>query len=96
MVKVGRIKRNLNDPFNIILHPWVTEKTLQIMEEQNKLDFVVNRKATKQDVQWAIEELYNAKVESINTRIMKEGKHAIVKFAKGYSAEELGMNIGIL
>jgi len=95
-MKTGNIKRNLDDPFNIILHPWVTEKTLQIMEEDNKLDFVVNRRATKQDVKWAIEQLYNAKVESVNTRIMKEGKHAIVKFEKGYSAEELGMNIGIL
>jgi len=90
------MKRNLTDPFNIILHPWVTEKTLQIMEEQNKLDFVVNRRATKADVIWAVEQLYNAKAERVTTRIMKEGKHAVVKFAKGYSAEEIGMNIGIL
>jgi large subunit ribosomal protein L23 len=98
-------KRNLKDPFNIIMHPWVTEKTLWKMGDpkagkdedrgENKLDFVVNRRATKADVKWAIETLYNYKVESVNIRIMKEGKHAIVKFAEGYSAEELGNNIGI-
>ena len=83
------------DPFMIIYHPWVTEKTLKNMEEENKLEFVVNRRASKQEIKRAIETLYEVKVAKVNTRISKEGKHATVKFAKGYSAEEIGTRIGV-
>ncbi len=92
------MSRNLTDPFDIILHPWLREKSdeFRVNPKENKLDFVVNRRATKHDIKWAVEHLYKVKVEKVNTRIMKEGKHALVKLAKGYSADELGMNIGIL
>ena len=38
---------------------------------------------------------YDVKVEKIWTRIQKDGKHAIIKLADGYSAEDVGMRIGI-
>jgi len=33
------------DPYNIILHPFVTEKTMNLMEKNNALEFVVRRNA---------------------------------------------------
>jgi large subunit ribosomal protein L23 len=87
----------------IILHPYVTEKTMnsmsgtpsQDLKDGNRLEFVVRKDATKLDVKRAFEEKFEAKVEKINIKLMKDGKHAIVKLKKGYSAEDIGMRIGI-
>ena len=38
------------DPYDIIFHPYVTEKTMNIMERNNSLEFVVRRTADKQDI----------------------------------------------
>ena len=87
----------------IILHPYVTEKTMNAMsgtpvqdlKDGNKLEFVVRKDATKLDIRKAFEERFEAKVDKINIKIMKDGKHAIIKLKPEYSAEEIGMRIGI-
>jgi large subunit ribosomal protein L23 len=83
------------NPFEFIYHPYVTEKTMNLMERLNRLEFVVARGASKTQIKIAFEKLYNAKVDKINTRILKDGKHAIIKLKPEYSAEEIGMRIGI-
>jgi large subunit ribosomal protein L23 len=83
------------DPYQIIFHPFVTEKTMNFMEKNNALEFVVRRKATKSQIKKAIEYLFDAKVAHVNTRITKQGKHAIVTFTPEYNAEDIGMRIGV-
>lgn len=83
-------------PYDIVIHPYVTEKTMAGMEKENKLEFIVRRDATKQAVAWAVEKLFDAKVASVNTRIGQDGqKHAIVRFKPETKAEDVGMRIGI-
>ncbi len=82
-------------PHKIVFHPYVTEKTMMEMEEENKLEFVVDLEANKKQIANAIEELFEVDVENVNTRIDKNGKRAIVKFTEEYSAEEIGMRIGV-
>lgn len=84
------------DPYQIVFYPWVTEKTLGLIEKENKLEFVVRRTATKPEIKKALEELLEVKIEKVTTRIAKEGKHAIVKLKKEYSASDLGMRMGII
>jgi large subunit ribosomal protein L23 len=87
----------------VILHPYVTEKTMNAMSgtpnqdlrDGNRLEFVVRKDARKPDIKKAFEERFEAKVEKINIKLMKDGKHAIIKLKEGYSAEEIGMRIGI-
>ena len=87
----------------IILHPYVTEKTMNAMsgtpsqdlKDGNRLEFVVRKDATKLDIKEAFEERFEAKVDKINIKIMRDGKHAIIKLKPEYSAEEIGMRIGI-
>jgi large subunit ribosomal protein L23 len=87
----------------IILHPYVTEKTMNAMsgtpsqdlKDGNRLEFVVRKEATKPDIKKAFEERFEAKVEKVNVKLMRDGKHAIIKLKKGYSAEDIGMRIGI-
>jgi len=83
------------DPYEIIFHPYVTEKTMNFMERNNSLEFVVKRSADKKTIQKAIEQMFEVKVKDINTRITKRGKHAIVKFMPEFKAEDIGMRIGI-
>ena len=83
------------DPYKIIFHPYVTEKTMNLMEKNNALEFVVKRNSNKKQIKDAIEKMFEASVKHINTRITKHGKHAIVKFTKDVNAEDIGMRIGI-
>jgi len=87
----------------IILHPYVTEKTMNAMsgtpiqdlKDGNRLEFVVRQDATRPEIKRAFEERFEAKVAKINIKTMSDGKHAIIKLKEGYSAEEIGMRIGI-
>jgi large subunit ribosomal protein L23 len=83
------------DPYDIIFHPFVTEKTMNFMEKNNAIEFVVRRTASKKQIKNAIEEMFEVKVKEVNTRITKDGKHAIVKFMPDFKAEDVGMRIGI-
>ncbi len=83
------------DPYDIIMHPYVTEKTLMLIEKNNALQFVVKIDANKKMIKEAVEKIFNVKVEKVNTRITKKGKIATVKLAPEYKAEDIGMRIGI-
>ena len=83
------------DPYKVIIHPFVTEKTMNQMERNNALEFVVMREAGKETIKKAIEEMFDVKVKSVNTKITKNGKHALVIFMPEFKAEDIGMRIGI-
>ncbi len=90
-------------PHEILLHPYVTEKSLNMLQgttaqnlkDGNRLVFLVRRNATRTEVKQAFEELFQAKVEKVNTFVRKDGKHAIIKLKPEFSAEEIGMRIGV-
>ncbi|MCK4902828.1 MAG: 50S ribosomal protein L23 [Thermoplasmatales archaeon] len=83
------------DPYKIVYHPYVTEKTMNFMDKNNAIEFVVKRDADKKQIKKAVEEMFEVKVKDINTRITKRGKHAVVKFMPEFKAEDIGMRIGI-
>jgi large subunit ribosomal protein L23 len=92
---MGRV--DSSNPYSIILHPVYKEKTMLMRDnpKENKLEFIVDMRATRSDVKKAIEKMLDVRVESVNIRITKNGKRAVVKFAKGYSAEDIGIRLGI-
>ena len=79
----------------IILHAYVTEKSMEEMERQNKLEFVVDRRANRAQIRSAIESIYQCKVEKITTKIVRIGKIATVRFTKEFSAEDIGGRAGV-
>jgi len=83
------------DPYDIVFHPYVTEKTMNFMEKNNALEFVVRRVADKKQIKEAVEKLFEVKVKGVKTRITKHGKHAVVTFMPEFKAEDIGMRIGI-
>ena len=83
--------------FEVIEYPLVSEKAVGMIEKENKLCFVVNKKATKTDVKKAVETLYNVKVDSVNMmRDMKARKRAFVRINAKFKAEDLATKLGVL
>lgn len=85
------------DPYKVLLYPLMTETSLRVLERENKLIFIVDRRATKKDVKRAVEELYEVKVEKVNILITPDGrKKAFVKLHPEYSASDVAIKLGIL
>lgn len=81
----------------ILKHPLVTEKSVGMIEESNKLTFVVDSKATKADVKQAVQGLYKVKVRRVNMlRDMKARKRAIVTLDKSAKAGDLATKLGVI
>ncbi len=80
----------------VIKYPVSTEKTLRTMESENKLLFVVDRKATKSDVKKAVELLFKAKVISVNSYIIGGKKKAYVKLGKETPAIDIATQMGMM
>ena len=58
------------DSYDIIRRPIITEKAT-LSSENNTVAFEVSIKSTKKQIKIAIENLFNVKVESVNTLIVK-------------------------
>jgi len=85
------------DPYEVVKYPIMTEKTMRMVEEENKLVFIVDLKANKQMIKRAVEELFDVKVEKVWTLITPRGeKKAIVKLRPEYKAVDVAMRLGIL
>ena len=84
------------DSYSIIIKPHVTEKTMNLIDENNEITFVVRRTANKKQIKRAFEELYEEEVERVNTHITTKGeKVAYIKLVEEEMAEELAVRIGV-
>jgi large subunit ribosomal protein L23 len=54
---------------DILIRPIVTEKMTDQAETLNRFGFVVDRRANKQQIKKAVEDLYGVKVASVNTMV---------------------------
>ena len=80
----------------IILHPYITEKTFELVETQKKICFIVEKTATKSAIKTAINTLYEQKVVTVNTARTVNGKKAFVEFQTVDVARDLATKIGML
>ena len=80
----------------VVISPLSTEKSLRLMESDNKLIFVVERKAKKNEIKEAIEKTFKAKVLGVNTLIKGGKKRAYVKFSPETPAIDIATNLGLM
>lgn len=74
-----------------------TEKAIRLLESQNTLTVIVDKNATKPQIKKEIENMFNVKVEKVNTLITPLGeKKAYVKLKKEFNASEIAHKLGIL
>jgi large subunit ribosomal protein L23 len=80
----------------MIIAPYVTEKTFNQIEKENKLAFIVTEKATKKQIIDAIGILYEADIEEVNTTRTIRGKKAFVKFKTPDGARDLATKLALV
>ena len=81
----------------VLRHPYVTEKAMMTLEKENKLQFLVDKDATKQQIRREIEKTFEQEVRGISTVMTMHGeKKAIISFANDKAAEEILSRLGIM
>jgi large subunit ribosomal protein L23 len=81
----------------VLRHPYVTEKAMMTLEKENKLQFLVDKNTTKQQIKREIEKTFEQEVRGISTVITMHGeKKAIISFANDKAAEEILSRLGIM
>jgi len=85
------------EAYRIIKCPLSTEKSIRLMESENKLIFVVDMSAKKGEIKEAIEKLFKVKVTKVNTFITPRGeKRAYVKFSSETPAIDIATQLGLM
>ncbi len=80
----------------LLKHPHVTEKSMDEMDFQNKLIFVVDDEAHKPEIADAVEDRYDVTVEGVNTQITPNGeKKATLALSDDDDAQEVASRIGV-
>jgi len=81
---------------NVIVHPLVTEKAMNDMDFENKLQFVVDIDASKPEIKEAVSERFDVEAVDVNTQITMDGtKKATVKLGEDDAADEVASRIGV-
>jgi large subunit ribosomal protein L23 len=89
--------RSGRDPWSVLVHPHLAEKSMNMVEFENKLTFIVRREATKREIKEAIENLFGVKVVSVQTEITSKGvKKAYAKLSPEHSAGEIASRLGMV
>ena len=108
-LKIPRIKKDkkvevvveknkfTGDPYIILRHVVMTEKAVRMVETQNKLVFVVDKKFDKDEIKQAASSAFNAEITKVNTVIDQRGrKKAYIKFEKPGQAGDIAIRLGII
>jgi large subunit ribosomal protein L23 len=78
------------------LKPIATEKAIMKVESENTITFLVDEKATKEEIKKEIEELFKVKVEKIRTNVRNNKKIAYIRLNKKYLAIDLATKLGLM
>ena len=85
------------DEHKIIKYPISTEKSIRMMEAENKLMFVVDKKSTKAQIKQAIEKMFATKIKKLNTRVGPDAKKvAYVTFTDEKPAIDIATDLGLM
>lgn len=82
---------------SILKFPLATEKAVRLMELENKMIFVVDKRATKKQIKDAVELQFKVKVVKVNTLISPGmEKKAYVKLEKNNLAIDIATELGLV
>ena len=82
---------------SILKYPLTTEKNVKLMQTENKLVFVVDRRAKKPEIKKAAEEFFKIKVTKVNTLILPSGKKkAYLKLSPETPALDVATQLGLI
>ncbi|MHC1600641.1 MAG: 50S ribosomal protein L23 [Candidatus Methanospirareceae archaeon] len=74
-----------------------SEKATQMIDSENKLQFIVDLGASKAEIKRDVERVFGTPVRNVRTMITFKGeKKAIVELEEEGKAKEIGTSLGIL
>lgn len=86
----------MSNSTHVIHHPNVTEKAMDKMDYENKLEFIVALDASKPEIKEALAELFDIAVDSVTTQVTPQGtKKATVRLSEDDDAQEVASRIGV-
>jgi large subunit ribosomal protein L23 len=89
--------KGFDDPWKVLMYPQLAEKSMNMVELENKLVFIVNPKASKEDIKKAVEKNFEVSVIKVSTMISTKGqKKAFVKLHPDDSAADIASRLGML
>lgn len=89
-------KEEINE-WKTLKYPHLAEKSMNMIELENKLVFIVKRNSDKKDIKEALEKGFNVKILNINTEITRNGeKKAYVKLHPDSSALDIATRMGMI
>ncbi len=87
---------NAEQASKLIMNPYMTEKTLALIEKENTMVFIVHDSADKKSVKEAIKALYDVDVDTVNTARTIYGKKAFVRMKEADAARDLATKLGLV
>jgi len=85
------------DLYNIIIRPVSSEKALSLIEKENVITLIVDRRVNKKIIKEAVEKIFGVKVVSVRTLVTRDGeKKAYIKLSKEYKASDIATRLGML
>ncbi len=87
----------MSDPWKVLIYPHLAEKSMKMVETENKLVFMVRRNSTRSEIKQAIESAFLVKVKRVNFEItMKGEKKAYIKLMPESSASDIATRMGMV
>jgi len=80
----------------ILIKPLMTEKSVKMIEIENKIVFIVDRRASRDEIKNEFEKTFDAKVKSVNTHIKKNLKIAFIKLKGENAAANVATKLGLM
>jgi large subunit ribosomal protein L23 len=97
----GSIKQKKKDQSSengkpIIIEPYMTEKSFNLIEKEKKITFIVDEIADKKSIKEELHDLFEAEIVEVNTARTIDGKKAFAKFKDLDSARDLATKLGLV
>ncbi len=89
-------KSSLQKEKPLIIEPYITEKSFNLIEKEQKITFIVDELADKKSIKQELHDLYEAEIIEVNTARTIDGKKAFAKFKDLDSARDLATKLGLV
>jgi large subunit ribosomal protein L23 len=78
-------------------YPYLTEKSMSLVDRANTIVFVVDLRADKGDIRKEFEKTFEVKVATVNTSITADGKKkAFIKLKPEFKASDVAIKLGVV
>ena len=90
-------QRESHKGWDVVSFPYTTEKAMGLIERENTLVFIVDRRSNKTQIKESVEKAFGVKVDAVRTSVsQKNFKKAYVKLNKSNLASEVAIRLGII